>query len=704
MKIETTKNPITGTDRYVDVKQHGEILLPELKHWQLLLDGNSVLWIKIDKQDSAQNVLSADVLTEFNAIVELTGQKKPKAAVLYSEKPGTFIAGADINEFVQLGSEQEALDLVNRAHHIFNRWEALSTVSIALVDGVALGGGLELALACDYIVLSDDNSTKVGLPEVNLGIHPGFGGTARLIERTGAIAGMNLMLAGRVISSYSAKKMKVADMVVAKRHLRNSVSFLMKKGKKKANKSITDKALSTSIGRNFAAKKMREEVAKRAQEAHYPAPYKLIQLWQDYGNNRKEMLKQEAISIASLLTTDASRNLVKVFFMQEGLKKLGKSDIGEHDKVKHVHVIGAGVMGGDIAAWCALRGLEVTISDTSIKALAKAKARAASLFAKKQKDKRVAQLTLDRFNIDPKGDGIAKADIIIEAIVEKLDVKQQVFQAVEAKAKPSAILASNTSSIPLEQIAASLFNPGRLIGVHFFNPVAKMQLVEIINSETSDQESVYRGLAFTKQIGKLPVPVKSSPGFLVNRILMPYLMEAVTMYQEGVPAKVIDQAALDFGMPMGPIELSDVVGLDICLHVGETLQQHFGGETPKVLAEKVAAGDLGKKTGKGFYAWEKGRVKAEKPSDDSTQATDVADRLMLRYLNESVACLREGVVAEKDWLDGSMVFGTGFAPFRAGPMNYIQDIGVDVIKAQLTEFSAKYGDRFTADAGWDDLS
>ncbi|HEB99040.1 MAG TPA: 3-hydroxyacyl-CoA dehydrogenase, partial [Thiotrichales bacterium] len=366
-----------------------------------------------------------------------------------------------------------------------------------------------------------------------------------------------------------------------------------------------------------------------------------------------------------------------------------------------VHVVGAGVMGGDIAAWCALRGLKVTLQDQSPERIAPAMDRARKLFQKKLRDRRRVTAAMDRLVPDHRGRFVGQADLVIEAIFEDQEAKQVLFRDLEPRLKPDVLLASNTSSIPLERLAEALERPERLVGLHFFNPVARMQLVEIVRGEASSPEALQRAADFTRHIDRLPLPVASSPGFLVNRVLMPYLLEAVELVEEGVPPAAVDRAALDFGMPMGPIELADTVGLDICLHVARILGEALGLAVPARLQSLVDAGHLGRKSGQGFYRWSKG--KPVKPSARREAPADAADRMILRLLNEAVACLREGVVEDADLLDAGMIFGTGFAPFRGGPMHYALRQGIDDMRCRLDDLTARHGSRFTPDPGWETL-
>ncbi|MBX2868531.1 MAG: enoyl-CoA hydratase/isomerase family protein [Acidiferrobacterales bacterium] len=672
-----------------------------MKNWTIE-NQDGVCLLTLDKPDSNQNVLSAAILEELASAIDEIEAMQPSALIITSGKQSGFIAGADVKEFTQVESAEQARKFVGGAHKVFDRIEAFSFPSVAMINGHCLGGGLELALACHYRVVCDDPSIRLGLPEVLLGIHPGFGGTVRLIEKCGAPGAMDLMLSGRTVIPKVAKKMGFIDQAVPERQLRRTVDYMIRK--KPPVKRVTGwkKWLNMGLSRDVLAKVLTKKVSARASEAHYPAPFAVIRLWKLFGHNRQLMLREEQVSAIELVTTPTSKNLVKVFFLQEHLKSLGKAEDAE--QFQRLHVVGAGVMGGDIASWCALKGLEVTIQDNNPEALARASKRAYDLFKKKLRDPRLVQRAMDRFQPDVDGHGARRADVIIEAIFENAEAKMGLFKELEKIAGPNTILSSNTSSIPIETLGEALETPSRMVGLHFFNPVAKMQLVEIVNGENTDSEVSQRATQFANQIGRLPLPVKSSPGFLVNRILMPYLMEAVEMHKEGVPEAVIDKVATEFGMPMGPITLADTVGLDICQNVAANLNESFGGEMPQALVKKVEAGHLGKKSGKGFYEWEKGKPKKPKTNASYKAAPDLEDRLVFRFLNETIACLDENIIDSTQLADGGLIFGTGFAPFRGGPVNYIFDQGVDTMRNKLESLHEKYGDRFKPAAGWSTLS
>jgi 3-hydroxyacyl-CoA dehydrogenase / enoyl-CoA hydratase / 3-hydroxybutyryl-CoA epimerase len=510
-----------------------------------------------------------------------------------------------------------------------------------------------------------------------------------------------MMLTGRNVRAGRAKSLGLVDAVVPERHVKAAATAAVTKKLKTRRGGLLIPLINSHYARQLAAKRMRAQTAKKAPVAHYPAPQALIDLWETYGGNAREMQRAEIASFARLIVTDTSRNLVRVFFLREKLKKLADGEWAG----RRVHVIGAGAMGGDIAAWCAWHGFNVTLADMEAKPLAKAIARAAELYGKighKRIDTRDA---LDRLIPDLEGEGVRSADLVIEAVPEKLELKRKVYAATEPKMKPGAILATNTSSIPLEELRVGLRRPNHLVGLHFFNPVSRMQLVEVVSHDQIWSEVLVKARAFLGRIDRLPAPVKSAPGFLVNRALTPYMLEAMVMLSEGLKRETIDAAAESFGMPMGPIELADTVGLDICLHVAEMLKASLDRPMPDVsqaLRGKVEMGQLGRKTGKGFYEWRRGEPVKDRDAPKPTE--EMTDRLILPMLDVCVGCLREGIVEDEDTVDGAMIFATGFAPFRGGPMHYARSRGAANIRAELERLAQRYGERFRPDPGWDRLT
>ncbi len=643
----------------------------EFKHFSLSVE-DDIAWLNINVKDEAANVISPEVVTELDKACDEVSKLSVKGMILLSGKSSGFIAGADVKKFREITDPDEARAFIKAGHDACQKLEDLAIPTLAMVQGFCMGGGLEIALACDYIIVDDAPSTKLSLPEVNLGIHPGFGGTVRSIRRIGVLQAMPMMLTGKNIMPRQAAKMGLVDMCVPLRQLKSSsIQTIMRKpAKKQAPKSA--KLLEIGPMRTLIAMQMRKQVASKAKQEHYPAPYALINLWEAHGSSSDQMYAAEAESVLQLGMTDTARNLARVFFLQNRLKALGDKSLFTP---KHVHVIGGGVMGGDIAAWCAMQGMKVTIQDLSADALGRVMGRATTGFKRRyRKDKFRIMQAQDNLTPDLHGNGIPSADVIIEAIYENLEAKQTIFKDVEAKAKPDAIIATNTSSILLSDIAKVMKKPQRLVGLHFFNPVFKMPLLEVIYTPKKTNVTVVKqAQSFGAHIGKLPLPVKSSPGFLINRILMPYILEGVTAQQEGIPVAVVDKAAVDYGMPMGPLELADTVGLDICLNVGKILADTVGVTLPTALDSEVAAGKLGKKSGEGFYQWKNGKKQDSTKKDWNGDIQQLQDRLIEKITTESQKCLDEGIVEDADLLDAGVIFGTGFAPFRGGPMNALSE-------------------------------
>jgi 3-hydroxyacyl-CoA dehydrogenase / enoyl-CoA hydratase / 3-hydroxybutyryl-CoA epimerase len=671
--------------------------------FRLTRDADGVAWLLFDRADSSANTLSAEVIEGLDRVLADLEAERPTGLVIRSAKTSGFIAGADINEFRGATDPKQVEAAIGRAHAVIDRLEALRIPTVAVIHGFCLGGGLEVALACQMRIAIE--GARFGFPEIMLGLHPGLGGTARFTELVNPMQAMTLMLTGRTIDARKAKSLGLVDAITEERHVRAAVKDALAGKLKRAEPGMLNKLLNLGPARRLLATRMRSEAEKAAPHEHYPAPDALIDLWERHGGDKAAMLAAEKTSFAYLMVTPAAQNLIRVFFLREQMKKLA----GGGNKIAHVHVIGAGAMGGDIAAWCAGQDMRVTLADMKAEPIAGAMKRAADLFGKIKRKRTAVRDALDQLIPDMDGEGVRGADLIIEAVPEKLALKQKVYASIEPKMKPGAILATNTSSIPLQDLRTTLQRPERLLGLHFFNPVSRLQLVEVVSHDGTDAQLLKEAMAFVGAIDRLPLPVKSSPGFLVNRALTPYMLEAMVMLDEKIDQTVIDAAAKKFGMPMGPIELADQVGLDICLDVGDMLRSKFGDAlppTPAWLREKVARGELGRKTGKGFYVWKDG--KAERPpappqqGDALTQPTpEMIDRLVLPMSNVCVACLREGIVDNADVVDGAMIFGTGYAPFRGGPLNYARTRGPENVAATLRALAQKFGDRFAPDPGWE---
>ncbi|MEO1118578.1 MAG: 3-hydroxyacyl-CoA dehydrogenase NAD-binding domain-containing protein [Pseudomonadota bacterium] len=656
------------------------------EHWHEERDAEGHLWLGIDKADGNANVLSGPVLRELDSLLDAAEREPPKAIIVYSKKTSGFVMGADINEFTVLKNADEAYDLVRLGQKVLDRLEDSKVPTVAAIDGFALGGGLELAMACHYRVAVESGKPSIGLPEVKLGIHPGFGGTVRAVQLAGVTEAMTLMLTGRSLRPAQALRIGLVDFLCTREELRDAAVSLAKEQPPQRKAPLSARLLNLPLVRGFIAGKIEAQTRRKANPDHYPAPFAIIDLWRQHGASARSGYEAEARSIARLMVGQTAQNLVRVFFLQNQLKAQGGK---AKERASHVHVVGAGVMGGDIAAWCAVRGLNVTLQDRELKYIEPALARAKKLFDRKLKAK--AAEGAARLAADVDGDGVEKADVIIEAIFENKEAKQALYATLTPRMKPGAILATNTSTIPLQQLRDGLPEPKRFIGLHFFNPVAQLPLVEVVRAQDTDPAAVSIGANFVKGIGKSPLVCASAPGFLVNRILAPYMNEAFQLASEGVPLTTIDAAAEAFGMPMGPVELADSVGLDVALSAARVLGQK--DEDMAQLIEMVDAGHTGRKSGRGFYDWRDG--KAVKPEPATAPAPDdLEDRLILPMVNEAVDCLHERIVETADLLDAGVIFGTGFAPFRGGPLQYCRERGTDTVRARLEALSETFGPRF----------
>jgi 3-hydroxyacyl-CoA dehydrogenase / enoyl-CoA hydratase / 3-hydroxybutyryl-CoA epimerase len=668
------------------------------QHWRRTVDEDNVCWLTLDKAGAAANTLSAAVLEELAGELDALRALNVRGVVFESGKRSGFILGADVKEFGALTDVAHATAMAARGQALMGRIAALDVPTVAAIDGFALGGGLELALACNYRIAVDTYERTLGLPEVQLGIHPGFGGSIRAVQILGAPLALDLMLTGRSLSPHDAVKHGLVDRVVAREALRAVAKELIARRPARRSAPWHLALLNLPPLRGIVAARVRADLRKRARIEHYPAPYAIVDLWERYGAHGEKALRAEVESIGRLLVTQTCRNLVHVFALRERLRNLAPKD----SRVRRVHVVGAGTMGGDIAAWCALRGLDVTLQDRAQQYVEPALTRARELFAKRLRAPGEAEAAGARLRVDLAAAELGSADLVIEAIVEKAEAKRGLFADLEPRLPPTALIATNTSSIQLESLASALQRPDRFAGLHFFNPVASLPLVEVIRGEQTSEETMLAAMSFVTRIGKLPLPCRSAPGFLVNRLLTPYMLEALYAHVDGHSLESIDAAAKAFGMPMGPVELADRVGLDVALHVAEILTSVLATPPPELLKAKVANGDLGVKTGRGFYAYDS-RGKPIKDRSRVRADDELADRLLLPLINEAVACLHEGVVADADLVDAGVVFGAGFAPFTGGPIRYARQRGVAAVVKRLTLFAERFGTRFTPHDGWQSL-
>ncbi len=644
--------------------------LSSLHDWRFSVDNEGIAWAVFDREGESANALGRRPLEELMIIVDRVEEgarsHELRGLVILSGKEKGFIVGADIREFDQLETESQVVEAIRPVNAMLDRIERLPIPVVAAIHGVCVGGGLELVLACHYRIATRDDSTRVGFPEVKLGIFPGFNGTARSIRQAGGPAAMQAMLSGSMIRASAARAMGLLDELVdSPGALRWAARKAVMQKRKSHPAPLAKAMLAKWPVRGFLARKMREAVARKAREDHYPAPYRLIDLFEQHGGSIEDLKRHETRLFAPLMVSDTSRNLRRVFRLSELLKGQAPKDIAF--KPMRVHVIGAGTMGADIAGWCVANGMEVTLQDLNAELIDKGIKAQAKLFSRKFKTKAQRDAAKARLIADKDGTGIPRADVVIEAIVEKLEAKQGLFKGLEGRLKPGAVMATNTSSLQIEDIAQGLADPGRLIGIHFFNPVAQMPLVEVVRGKGSREEEVRKGAAFVTAIGKFPLITASAPGFLVNRVLAPYMMGAMVRVDQGQDKDKIDEAARAFGMPMGPVELADTVGLDVCAHVGKIMKLEADGSR---LERLVASGRVGKKSGEGFYVWKDGKPVRSGKTFEKRELETLGRELVEPMIAEARKALDEHIVESADLVDAGVIFGTGFAPFRGGPLHY----------------------------------
>lgn len=636
--------------------------MQDLKHWSVSIDDANLCWLTLDVSGKSVNVLTHAVVGEFGQIIDwVEGQSIIAGVGMLSGKPGGFVYGADIAEFELLATADDVLQHMQMVHGLFNRIDSLDVPTIVGIDGIAVGGGLEIALTFDRIITTAGAKTKLGFPEVNLGILPGYGGSGRAYRRIGTAAVTHMMLSGQPLTASAAQAAGLIDQTVddAAALQPAMTSWLTAQNRAKPHRQQRETAADQNALDDASA-----QFLKRLRADHTPAPFAIIEHVQRYGHDAAAMSAGEMDIFPELMVGSASKNLRRVYYLTDKVRKTARGD----SAITNLHVVGAGVMGGDIAAVAAMAGLTVSLTDMNAGAIETAINRAATLFERRLKSDDKIAAAKQRLQADPSGDGAARADLVIEAVAEKLSVKQAVFKALETVIKPDAILATNTSAIPLEDIATALQHPSRLIGLHFFNPVPVLPLVEVIWSRHSDQELVSRGMQFAGQIGKMPIRCQSAPGFLVNRALLPYMFKAVEAVAAGENADQIDEALVDFGMPMGPIELCDQVGLDVCLDVGMVLGIAPAAEA--ILRENCAAQNLGRKTGSGFYQWDGNRPIRPRAAVDAAVMAEIAASMLAPMIEQCQQAVDAGVVDSADSADAGMIFGTGFPGFRGGPLHW----------------------------------
>ena len=674
--------------------------------------------LTFDRPDSAANIFDRATMEELKQHLDvIAADSHLKGLILASAKPSIFIAGADISSFSKAARPEDLAELIELGQTVFNRISVLSIPSVAAIHGACVGGGFEICLACDARIASPDKSTKIGLPETLLGILPGWGGSTRLPRLVGLPKALDIILAGKTLAAKPALKCGMIDEIIPREYLVNRASQLILSrglGLRKRPACLKKSLLNSGVAARLIAWRVEKQLFKKTR-GHYPAPRKALEVITN-GISRPlvDSLALERDAILELSRTEVARNLIRIFFLQERAKKL--SGIPGDDKVKvpkatHIAVIGAGVMGAGIAQWASSREISVILRDINTDAVAKGLASISKLYQSGVKrhalTKTEARAGMDRIAPSATDVPLTMADLVIEAAVERMDLKKQLFARLDELAGPNTILASNTSALSITEIAAATKHPERVVGIHFFNPVHKMQLVEVIVGRQTSPDVVRRAVKFVQQIGKLPVVCKDSPGFLVNRILMPYLIEAGHQFECGARIEDIDECMLDFGMPMGPLRLIDEVGLDVANHVATDLASKFPDrmQAPAVLTKMIADKLLGKKNGRGFYLHARGasdpgvNPDTDKYHHDASCAKlsreDLQLRMVLLMLNEAARCLEEGIVTEPEDVDFGMIMGTGFAPFLGGPLRFADFTGIRQLVDQMKMLAGKGELRFT---------
>ena len=691
------------TQQITDTVSAGNIRLEELEA--------GVVQVVFDKQGSTANTFNRATIEEFDALIDhLADRPDIHGVIVTSAKDSIFVAGADIKELFRRDlSENDIRELIRLGQGMLNKLASLDLVSVAAIHGAALGGGFELALACDYRIASDSKPTKLGLPETLLGILPAWGGCTRLPRLVGLPTALDVILTGRAYSSGKARRAGLIDEVVPRERLVEAALRFISGGvpaRRKSHVSVNN-PLSRAVISQQARKKL---VAKT--RGHYPSMLRALEVTVGgLGLSPGSSMRLEEDAFAEVARKKTCHNLVQVFHLEERSKGFkvplpdGESPVDRG--ITNVAVIGAGVMGAGIAQWSSARGLDVILKDISTDALAKGMQTIGRVYGEAAKrrifTRREAQAGMDRVFPTTEDVPLHGVELVIEAAVEKMELKKRIFLGLAGQVSDETILASNTSALSITEISESVPHPERVVGIHYFNPVHRMQLVEIVRGRHTSASTMDRAVRFAQGIGKLPVVVKDSPGFIVNRILMPYLAEAGALFSAGVSPRDLDHAMLDFGMPMGPIRLTDEVGIDVCAHVARHQAEHFGDrmQVPDVLDRMVESGFLGRKSGAGFYIYDKKRTRPNPGVAPFIQSRErrgmsreeAADRMVLLMINESARCMEEELVAGPEDVDYAMIRGTGFAPFRGGPLRYADDRGAADISDALRAL-ADAGERY----------
>ena len=665
-----------------------------------------ILWF--DLPGEKVNKFSSSVLRELSSVLdELASARDITKLVIASRKPGIFIAGADVTEFTTVSGADQAKAFVLRGQEVFTKLAKLPQVTVAAIDGACLGGGCELALSCDWRVISDSPRAQIGLPEVKLGIFPAWGGTSKLPRLIGLPAALDIILNGKALDGKRAKKVGLVDEVVEPGILLDVAKKFASRGKRNVPGRTKFYVEGNPLLRNFIFSKARKAVLQQTK-GQYPAPLKAIEVM-SYAMSAgvEKGMQREAEEAAALVNNDVAKNLVQLFFQMEESKK-DPYTAKPHD-VSYVGVLGAGIMGGGIAQIVADKtDAEVRMRDINLNAIGGGMKAAAKIWKKKVDRRRMTRGEMSRKLARITGttdwSGFSRADVVIEAVVENLNIKRQVLAEFEALARPGAIFATNTSTIPITQIAAQAKHPENVVGMHFFNPVDKMPLVEVIRGEKTSDVAMITTAALARKLGKTVVYVNDGPGFVVNRILGPYMNESGFLLEEGNSIESLDKAMVEFGMPMGPMALLDEVGIDVAAKVAGILTEAFGARMQKstVVEKLYADGRHGKKNGRGLYLYADGKRQGPDPSvykvigvtPHPADPKVVVERMVLAMVNEAALILDEKIVASAGELDLAMIMGTGFPPFRGGLLRYADNLGLPYIASRLDELSTTAGPRF----------
>lgn len=694
--------------------------------FSLIIDSNGIATLTFDLPNEKINKLSRNILLELEKILdELVQKSSIKALLIKSAKEDVFIAGADLKEFKEIFQNPElAKDVLQLGHRVFGKLSKLPFPSIAVIDGVCLGGGMELALACTYRVVSDNPKTSLGLPEVSLGIFPGWGGTQRLPRLIGLKEAMSMIISGKPVNALKAWKIKLADAIFAEEFLDSKVpefteECLTEEGKEKIlqrrkDRPLSDKLLENNpIGRFTLFQLTKKEIMEKTK-GQYPAPLIALKVFEETStlplNEGLEKETQIFLAYGTELVP-ISQNLIQLFFTQEALKKdPGVSDGAKPLSIKAAGVLGAGTMGGGISWLFSYHDYPVRFKDIDWQILGKGYGTAFSIYQKLVKRKKLrpgeANLKFHKLSGTVDYSGFQNLDIVVEAAVESLEAKQKIFKELELHVNSTALISSNTSSLSITEMAKALQNPERFIGMHFFNPVDKMPLVEIVPGEKTSSQTIATAVEICKKLNKTPLVVKDSPGFLVNRIFVTGMLEMMWMLQEGVEDSKLEKMTNDFGMPMPPLILADEVGNDISYKVGKTFEEAFGErmQVPKIMELMNTHKLYGKKIGKGFYIYQ-GKNRKPNPEvkelldsfskkNENLSEEEIRDRVFFRMINEAARCLQENVVQNPAYLDMALIMGTGFPPFRGGLLKYADARGIDTVVEGLKRFEQTYGVRF----------